>query len=66
MTKAQYPSNIIKRKLFPEHLGVQWVNNIEMTYQDRITKYKPFAKKDPTMAALSDVCKLQMNGGGLN
>ena len=63
---SQYPSNIIKRKLFPEHLGVQWVNNIEMTYQDRITKYKPFAKKDPTMAALSDVCKLQMNGGGLN
>ena len=65
-SKAQYPSNIIKRNLYPRHLSNLWSSNIKNTYLKRVNEYKPLAKTDPIMAALSDAAKLQMNGGGLN
>ena len=61
---SQYPSSIIKRKLYPRHLTESWSDNIKNTYNKRINEYKPLAKKDELMSALSEASKLQMNGGG--
>jgi hypothetical protein len=60
---SQYPSNMIKRVLYPEHLGKAWVTNIENTYNERVNKYKPYAKTDPHAKNMSEVKKLQLNGG---
>lgn len=68
---SQYPWSIIKRKLFPSHLGDQWLIGYESTYDSRIADKKRsqqegISKEDKRkFKGLSEMKKLQLNGGGL-
>jgi hypothetical protein len=67
---SQYPRSIIKRRLFPQHLGKHWLVGYEQTFKKRI-EYKnmsknracPSAEKEK-FTALSEMLKLALNGGG--
>ena len=60
-----YPTEMIKRKLYPAHLGEAWVNNITDSARARLHTYKPLIKKgDKVAKSWSDTLKLGMNGGG--
>jgi len=62
---SMYPTELIKRKLYPAHLGEAWVNNIEDSAKARLHVYKPLIKKgDKVAKSWSDGLKLGMNGGG--
>lgn len=58
---GQYPSEIIKRGLFPRHLSEHWYKNAEEKYYQRVNLYKPNAKTDKKAAAMSDVIKAMLN-----
>lgn len=60
---SQYPNAIVKRKLFPSHLGKPWLVNYERTIERRMD-YKARGKKDSKYAGLADSFKLALNGGG--
>jgi hypothetical protein len=60
---SQYPHSIIKRGLFPSHLGKIWLIGYTGN-RDRRLEYKPLAKKDKKFKGLSDMFKLALNGGG--
>jgi len=60
-----YPTELIKRKLYPAHLGEAWVNNITDSARARLHTYKPLIKQgDKVAKSWSDALKLGMNGGG--
>lgn len=58
-----YPARILNRKLYPAHLGVEWLEGYKWIHDERIYKWKGLAKKDKVAAAYSEVYKLAMNGG---
>lgn len=67
---SQYPWSIIKRRLFPAHLGPHWLTGYEGTFNKRIS-YKrkgqdeSLSAEDRRMyAGLSEMYKLSLNGGG--
>jgi len=60
---SQYPHSIIKRGLYPAHLGPMWLIGYTSN-RDRRLEYKPLAKKDKKYKGLSDMFKLALNGGG--
>ena len=59
---SQYPRSIVKRGLFPSHLGKEWLINYNNTIERRI-EYKKLSK-DPKYKSLSESLKLALNGGG--
>ena len=60
---GQYPTEIIKRGLYPKHLSVEWSKNAEKKYLERINVHKPNSKTDPKAKAQSDAIKEQLNAG---
>jgi len=60
---SQYPNSIIKRQLYPSHLGKEWLVNYENTIKKRI-EFKEKGKTDLKYKGLSEMYKLSLNGGG--
>lgn len=67
---SQYPHSIIKRQLFPSHLGKNWLVGYTGT-RDKRLMYKSKAKDPATLEelvriydGLSNTYKLALNGGG--
>lgn len=66
---SQYPNAIIKRELFPSHLGRLWLTGYSRTRDNRMFK-KTFAKKEPDpiikrkFEGVAEMLKLSLNGGG--
>lgn len=60
---SQHPTAIVKRKLYPEHLGPEWLINYDQSIKVRM-QYKDRAEKEPRMKGLSEMYKLALNGGG--
>ncbi|NLR60749.1 hypothetical protein HGH93_21745 [Chitinophaga polysaccharea] len=67
---SQYPNAIVKRALFPSHLGRKWLINYQKTISLRL-EYKAMSQ-DETLpasdrkkyAGLAEFLKLALNGGG--
>lgn len=64
LTCAMYPTSIINWKLYPSHLGIEWLNGYIWTRDERI-RAKGLSKKDPAQKAIAEAYKLALNGGGL-
>jgi hypothetical protein len=60
---SQYPNAIVKRRLFPRHLGEAWLVNYKGQILRRM-QYKGKSKDNPKFKGLSDTFKLALNGGG--
>lgn len=60
---SQHPTTIVKRKLYPDHLGPEWLVNYEATVIRR-KDYKARGKENRRYQGLSDMFKLSLNGGG--
>lgn len=55
---SQYPRALIKRSLFPRHLGREWLIGYSNMFDDRIAAKKQGKK------AINEAYKLALNGGG--
>lgn len=55
---SQYPWSLIKRKLFPRHLGIEWLIGYTKVYEDRISAKRQGKK------SINEALKLSLNGGG--
>lgn len=60
---SQYPHSIIKRGLFPSHLGKLWLVGYTGN-RDRRLEYKEKGKTSAIFKGLADMFKLALNGGG--
>lgn len=60
---SQHPTTIVKRGLYPDHLGPEWLINYKSTIVRR-QEYKEKGKTDKRYKGLSDTYKLSLNGGG--
>lgn len=60
---SQYPNAINKRKLYPSHLGVQWLNGYSGSIRKRL-EYKKKGKQNRKYLGVSELLKLALNGGG--
>lgn len=60
---SQYPNAIVKRGLFPSHLGKEWLVNYKATIERRI-EFKKKGKDDTKYKGLAEMLKLALNGGG--
>lgn len=61
---AQYPNAIYKRKLYPIHLGPQWLHNQGIMIAEK-DKYKQLGKKgDMSAKGIEGMCKYALNAGG--
>jgi hypothetical protein len=60
---SQYPSELIKRELFPRHLCPKWIKNLASRVKERLYKWKPKAKVDPYSKSMADRIKISANGG---
>lgn len=62
---SQYPHSMIKRQLFPLHLGKPWLVGFTQS-RDRRLEYKDMTKtsKDPKYDGLAYMFKFALNGGG--
>jgi len=60
---SQYPNAIVKRKLYPSHLGPEWLVNYTNMINTRF-EYKANAKKDPVANSVQELYKLSFKGGG--
>jgi len=58
-----YPNKIITQRLFPEHLGIEWLIGYTAN-KDKRLELKHLAKKDSRIKMIVDVLKLSLNGGG--
>jgi hypothetical protein len=67
---SQYPNGIIKRMLFPSHLGQKWLNGYTWIRDKRMDFKATSKKKDISKAekskyeGLAEMFKLALNGGG--
>lgn len=62
---SQYPNSIRKRKLFPVHLGENWLSGYTSIIQDRLSAKKKYKEtKEPKYQAIQEAYKLSLNGGG--
>lgn len=62
---SQYPNAIRKRRLFPPHLGEQWLENYVNRIKDRmIAKGLYKDTKEGKYQAIQEAYKLALNGGG--
>lgn len=61
---SMYPNAIRKRKLFPSHLGEQWLQGYKDVIQSRLNAKDSFKKtKDKKYKAIDEAYKLALNGG---
>lgn len=66
---SQYPHAIIKRRLYPSHLGEYWLVGFKKNRDERLFK-KAWAKKELDQGlkkraeGVADMLKLALNGGG--
>lgn len=60
---SQYPNAIIKRGLYPLHLGKEWLVNYKITIERRID-FKKKGKDNTKYKGLAEMLKLALNGGG--
>lgn len=60
---SQYPNAIFKRKLYPSHLGPEWLTMYGNTIKRRIG-YKKKSKDDKRAKGIAEMLKLSLNGGG--
>lgn len=60
---SQYPTAIFKRKLYPHHLGPEWLVMYGNTIKSRL-EFKKRGKTDPRAKGIAEMKKLQLNGGG--
>ncbi len=67
---SQYPNAIVKRKLFPRHLGEEWLVNFNNTIVERLAakdetgKEAISADEKRILTGLAEWLKLALNGGG--
>jgi len=72
---SMYPASMIIHKLFPQHLGIEWLMGIQGNADRRIHELKPrlkFLKSNgkkntkeyKDLKALVDALKMSLNGGG--
>lgn len=62
---SQYPNAIRKRKLFPPHLGPEWLEQYTDTIRRRLEAKGLYKKtKDVKYQAIQEAYKLALNGGG--
>lgn len=62
---SQYPNSIRKRRLFPIHLGKDWLEGYTSIIQDRLIAKKKYKEtKDGKYQAIQEAYKLALNGGG--
>lgn len=70
---SMYPRTIITQKLFPKHLGIEWLTGYIWTHDERIiNKELSDSNKHPELSeedrrshlAISEAFKLSLNGGG--
>lgn len=60
---SQYPNAIFKRKLYPSHLGPEWLQMYGGTIQRRLI-FKVKGKIDKRAKGIAEMLKLSLNGGG--
>lgn len=61
---SMYPNAIRKRKLFPRHLGEQWLTGYSQVIESRLEAKKLFKQsKDKKYKAIDEAYKLALNGG---
>lgn len=67
---SQYPNAIVKRRLFPRHLGEEWLINFDNTIHERIADKKASKAKDVDpeqkriLEGLAEAKKKALNAGG--
>jgi len=67
---SQYPHELIKRLLYPSHLGKQWLigytgtRNRRLTYKSNIETFPEGDERGRKYKGLSETFKLALNGGG--
>lgn len=62
---SQYPNALRKRKLYPRHLGTEWLNMYIDTIEKRLDAKKEYKRtKDPKYKSIDELFKLALNGGG--
>ena len=60
---SQYPSSIVKRGLYPLHLGREWLVNYKRLIEKRLDAKKR-GKSDNRYKGLAETLKVSVNGGG--
>jgi len=62
---SMYPNAIVKRKLFPSHLGESWLIGYNNIIGKRISAKKKYKETGETkFQAIQEAYKLSLNGGG--
>jgi hypothetical protein len=62
---SQYPNSINKRKLFPRHLGQEWLVGYSGNIERRINAKQLYkTTKESKYQSINEVFKLALNGGG--
>lgn len=63
--QSQYPHALVKRRLFPAHLGEKWLVGFTIIRDERLDyKAKGKIDKDPKYIGLAEMFKFGLNGGG--
>ena len=60
---SQYPSSIVKRGLYPAHLGREWLVNYKRLIEKRLDAKKR-GKTDTRYKGIAETLKVSVNGGG--
>ncbi len=60
---SQYPSSIVKRDLYPAHLGKEWLINYKRLIEKRLDAKKK-GKTDTRYRGIAETLKVAINGGG--
>ena len=60
---SQYPSSIVKRGLYPAHLGKEWLVNYKRLIEKRLDAKKK-GKTDARYKGIAETLKVSVNGGG--
>lgn len=59
---SQYPSSIVKRGLYPAHLGKEWLVNYKKLIEKRLDAKKR-GKTDTRQKGIAETLKVSVNGG---
>lgn len=61
---SMYPNAILKRGLYPQHLGKEWLEGYKALIQERLECKKKYKDtKDPAYQSIVEALKLALNGG---
>lgn len=60
---SEYPKTILLQKLYPAHLGIEWLEGYKQTFDKRIYA-KQHRKENKTYESINEALKLALNGGG--